>query len=120
MKNAAITRLCGLSEGLYSLNWNQLVTKKKFLVIETTVVEPTIIGHVLVTDSGTPDNKIKVFTIFNDKLDRLGQLTTRNGEVIYTTVDMAGELKRVTRSEDLVFNSFVEGKVWKADEFKKL
>ena len=68
----------------------------------------------------TRTNSNLIATIYNDQCQRLGEICVRNGEIVYVSVDISGDLKRVSESEELVFKSYVEGKVWKADEIKPI
>ena len=117
---SAIKRLQSLNQGFHALQWNQLVTKKKWLFIEETIVEPTVIGYVHILSYETRTNSNLIATIYNDQCQRLGEICVRNGEIVYVSVDISGDLKHVSESEELVFKSYVEGKVWKADEIKPI
>ena len=118
--NTAIKRLCSFNSGLYALNWNRLVTKKKWFFIEKTVVEPQTIAYMRIGKYKLPMASGCIVSVFNDQGHRLGEICINNGEITNVAVDISGHLKRVTDTEDAVFKlfkSFVEGKVWKADEF---
>lgn len=117
---STIKRLRTLQQGFHALYWNQLVTKKKWLFIEKTVVEPTIIGYLHISSYETRTNSNLIATIYNDQGCRLGELCARNDEVVYVSIDVSGDLKRVSESEERIFKSFVEGKVWKADFMKSV
>lgn len=117
---STIKRLRTLKRGFHALHWNQLVTKKKWLFIEKTVVEPTIIGYVHVAVYGLHSSSNMVVTIYNDQGYRLGEIYVTSRDQVSVSIDVSGDLKRVSESEERIFKSFVEGKVWKADFMKSV